>query len=530
MSLSKPPRSISSLALALLASTGLATAQQTDQTQTPNVAGAGIVKSLAQEIGAGRGDVMTPLSSKFILERDPFRSIQRGRQLFQRKFTAAQGLGPRMNDGIGNIEIEGAFGAGLADSCGACHSRPFGSAGVGGNVFTRPESRDAPHLFGLGLQEMLADEITRELRAIRTQAATQAQSSASVVTLPLVSKSIHYGTITALANGTIDTSGVDGVNPDLRVRPFFAQGKTISMREFIVGAFNAEMGLQAVDPDTAAAAQGQDVVTPSGMLLSGSTDTFEAPPTTNPTLDPDLDGVVNEIPTSLVDSMEFYLLNYFKPGRGRESLDTEDGERAFRFIGCTTCHVQDLTIDHDRRVADVEVKFDAVRSNRVFNGFFATAIPLFSVTNDGSGLPTLKRPAANSFKVERIFTDFKRHDLGPGFHERNFDGTITTKFMTEPLWGVGTTAPYGHDGRSLTLEDAILRHGGEAQASRDRFANLNALRKGQLIAFLNSLVLFSPPDTASNLEPVNDAAPNFPLNGHGSIKLSVLFNDPNDKE
>ncbi len=505
-------------------------AQLTDLTQAPNAAGAGIVKSLAQEVGAGRGSVMMPLSSEFLINRDPFRSIQRGRQLFQRKFTDAQGLGPRLHDGVGNIELEGAVGAGLADSCGACHSRPFGSAGVGGNVFTRPDSRDAPHLFGLGLQEMLADEITRDLRAIRAAAVAQAQSSGTAVTLPLVSKTISYGTITALANGSVDTSGVQGVNADLRVRPFFAQGKTITMREFLVGAFKAEMGLEAVDPDLAAAAVGLDVVTPSGLLLSGSIDAYEAPPTSNPAADPDSDGVVNEVPTSLVDNMEFYLLNYFKPGRGRESQDTVDGERLMHFIGCTTCHVQDLVIDHDRRVADVDVKFDPVRSNRVFNGFFATATPLFSPANDGTGLPALKQAIGSAFKVERIFADFKRHDLGKGFHERNFDGSVTTKFMTEPLWGVGSTAPYGHDGRSMTLEDVILRHGGEAQLVRDRFAALPATRKAQVVAFLNSLVLFSPPDTSSNLDPANALDPNFPLSGHGSIKLSVLFNDPNDKE
>jgi CxxC motif-containing protein (DUF1111 family) len=36
--------------------------------------------------------------------------------------------------------------------------------------------------------------------------------------------------------------------------------------------------------------------------------------------------------------------------------------------------------------------------------------------------------------------------------------------MTEPLWGVGSTAPYGHDGRSINLREVILRHGGEALA------------------------------------------------------------------
>ena len=58
--------------------------------------------------------------------------------------------------------------------------------------------------------------------------------------------------------------------------------------------------------------------------------------------------------------------------------------------------------------------------------------------------------------VTNFFGDFKRHDLGSGFWEKNFDGTIQREFITEPLWGVGSTAPYGHDGRSPTLEDVIL--------------------------------------------------------------------------
>ena len=42
---------------------------------------------------------------------------------------------------------------------------------------TRPDSRDAPHLFGLGLKEMLADEITTDLRAIRAEALAEASRS-----------------------------------------------------------------------------------------------------------------------------------------------------------------------------------------------------------------------------------------------------------------------------------------------------------------------------------------------------------------
>jgi len=57
-----------------------ALAQSIDKTEAPNAEGAGIAKSLFDEIGPGRGDDMTPGSSRYILRRDPFRSIRRGRQ------------------------------------------------------------------------------------------------------------------------------------------------------------------------------------------------------------------------------------------------------------------------------------------------------------------------------------------------------------------------------------------------------------------------------------------------------------------
>lgn len=187
-----------------------------------------------------------------------------------------------------------------------------------------------------------------------------------------------------------------------------------------------------------------------------------------------------------------------------------------------------MKIENDRRVADVETVYDPV--NGIFNRLFATAVPLFDETDDGSGHPTLKRPLDGRFVVRNIFTDFKRHDLGPGFWERNFDGTMHKEFMTEPLWGVASTAPYGHDGRSVNLREVILRHGGEAQASRDAFAHAHSGKQRQLLAFLESLVLFPPDDTASNLNPGDPTHPDFPQRGHGNIALGVLFNDPSDPE
>ena len=73
------------------------------------------------------------------------------------------------------------------------------------------------------------------------------------MTKKLAAKGIDYGSITASPNGSVDTSQVEGVDPDLRVRPFFAHGGTISIREFVVGALHGEMGLDAADPDLARA-------------------------------------------------------------------------------------------------------------------------------------------------------------------------------------------------------------------------------------------------------------------------------------
>ncbi len=507
---------------------GPALAQMTDRTQNPNVANAGIAKSLSQEIGAGRGNSTTADSSSFIIARDPFRAIRRGRQLFQRKFLRSQGQGPLAADGVGDINTNLALGAGLSDSCAGCHGRPKGAAGSGGDVVTRPDSRDAPHLFGLGLKEMLADEITSDLRAIRSQAIEDARGLERTVTKTLDSKGINYGSIIARPDGTIDTSQVHGVDPDLRVRPFFAHGGKISIREFAVGAFNDEMGLQAVDADMMRAKSGAPVTTPAGMVLDGSKDQLETPPTDDERADPDHDGVVNEIPTSIVDFMEFYLLNYFKPGLYQQNDETERGRRIFERVGCAQCHIPDLQINKDRRVADLDTVYDP--EHGILNNLFATAVPLFNATDDQSGFPTLKLPKLQPFLVKNIFTDIKRHDLGPNFYERNYDGTVRTEFLTTPLWGVGTTAPYGHDGRSINLSEVILRHGGEAGDAREQFAQLTSREQARLIAFLNSLVLFPPDDTASTLDPGNRNALGFPQFGHGSIKLTVLFNNPNDPE
>ena len=370
-----------------------------DKTNAPNAANEGINKTLTQEIGAGHGDWFTPASSDYIIHRDPFRAIRRGRQLFQRKFTRGDGQGPNPGDGSGNLATNKTIGAGLADSCAACHGRRARVGGQRRRRGTRPDSRDAPHLFGLGLKEMLADEITGGLRAVRDQAVATAKMGGSPVTRPLDAKGIHFGTITARPDGSLDTSGVVGVDADLRVRPFAHNGETISMREFISDALNNELGMQAVDPQLMQVSKGARIVTSSGMVLDGALDTIEAPPTDDPNADLDGDGTVNEAPAALLDYLEFYLLNYFKPAVGEQTSVTANGRVVFDSIGCSSCHIADMMIDHDRRVADLETAYDPTKG--IFNRLFSTATPLFDATTDNPDFPTLKQASGKPFLVRK---------------------------------------------------------------------------------------------------------------------------------
>jgi di-heme oxidoreductase (putative peroxidase) len=355
-------------------------------------------------------------------------------------------------------------------------------------------------------------------RATRAAAIAFAAQRGSAVSLPLWSKGIRYGTIAASADGAVDTSRVQGVDPDLRVRPFFAHGGTMSIREFVVGALKNEMGLAMCSDLDLVAAKAGPVRTPGGMVLDGLRDRIEEPPVE--------EGDVGSVEqrTALVDFLEFYLLNYFKPATGEQTADVIQGRKLFERAGCGTCHVPDLVIRRDRRIADVETLFDPDKGN--LNRLFATARLLLANPSSIGDPGIAKLPALQPFLVRNIYADFKRHDLGPNFHERDCDGTVRTQFLTTPLWGVGSTPPYGHDGRSINLMEVILRHGGEAQAARDEFAQLPASNRDAVIAFLDSLIVFPPDDTASNLDPGDRSAPGFPQFRHGSVRLSILFNNP----
>jgi len=88
----------------------------------------------------------------------------------------------------------------------------------------------------------------------------------------------------------------------------------------------------------------------------------------------------------------------------------------------------------------------------------------------------------------RLFSDLLLHYMGPDLADGIEQGDATgSEFRTAPLWGVAHSAPYLHDGRAPTLEDAIAAHGGEAEDARGRFLALPEADRAALIAFLRSL-------------------------------------------
>lgn len=92
------------------------------------------------------------------------------------------------------------------------------------------------------------------------------------------------------------------------------------------------------------------------------------------------------------------------------------------------------------------------------------------------------------------YTDLLLHDMGEGLADGFREGRATGReWRTPPLWGIGLTETVNghryflHDGRARGLAEAILWHGGEAEASRDAFRALPANDRAALLAFLGSL-------------------------------------------
>ncbi|SPJ25286.1 hypothetical protein PAA8504_03137 [Palleronia abyssalis] len=172
---------------------------------------------------------------------------------------------------------------------------------------------------------------------------------------------------------------------------------------------------------------------------------------------------------------------------GPHGLDPEQGgfEVSDESLDLVTFYTGRLGVPRRARVDDPEV----LRGKQVFHAARCTAchVPTF-VTH------RLEDRPEHSFQLIWPYSDFLLHDMGPGLADGLPAGQATgSEWRTPPLWGIGLTEEtsghrqFLHDGRARSLTEAILWHGGEAQAARDRFASLSADDRAAILAFLESL-------------------------------------------
>ena len=160
-----------------------------------------------------------------------------------------------------------------------------------------------------------------------------------------------------------------------------------------------------------------------------------------------------EVNPSRLKNITFYLQALAVPRR-RDIGDPQviEGEQIFSTIGCHLCHIPTLTSGADAPIA--------------------------------AGRHVQFHP----------FTDLLLHDMGEGLADGvpEFEAN-GREWRTAPLWGIGllpivnASSALLHDGRARTIIEAILWHGGEAQAARDAFVALSRVQRDALVRFIRSL-------------------------------------------
>jgi CxxC motif-containing protein (DUF1111 family) len=160
-----------------------------------------------------------------------------------------------------------------------------------------------------------------------------------------------------------------------------------------------------------------------------------------------------EAPDPILDLVAFYSRNLAVPAR----RDVDDpvvleGKKLFHNAGCASCHT-----------------------------------PKFVTRRDAP-------EPAHRFQLIWPYTDLLLHDMGEGLADHAPVGDASgSEWRTAPLWGIGLTKTvsghtlYLHDGRARNLLEAILWHGGEAQAARDAVVEMAPDQRTALIRFLESL-------------------------------------------
>ena len=406
--------------------------------------------------------------------------IEFGEKLFLRKFTVHDGAGrpgatgdskPTARNVFNNKDFIRTSGPD-AMSCVSCHNLPAagGSGDFVANVFVGAHLANPPSnsvdaettnerntitTFGSGVVELLAREITVDLKAQRNNALELSSQLDTDVEITLTSKGITFGSIVARPDGSLNLSRLEGIDYDLVIRPFGVKGIAASIREFTVGALNQHHGIQAHER--------------FGWERTGMRDF-------------DLDGIEHEFTIGQLSALVLFQASLPPPAQTFSKdlvvkKNEKNGEVIFAQVGCAECHIPALPLN------------DTIFSEpSPFNRPGA-------ITPDdiGNTINVKLDTGLDAMPMVRAYTDFKRHVICdaemPHFCNEKVkqDNVATNVFLTAKLWDLSTSAPYGHRGDLTTVSAAILAHGGEANQSRGNFMELSEDDKKSMVSFLFSL-------------------------------------------
>lgn len=417
--------------------------------------------------------------------------VARGAALFAAKFTVHDGAGrPMATQAIIPTKVARPRAQAFqrisgpdANSCASCHNEPVdgGAGDFTVNVFVaegfnNPDfdttdqqfsnERNTNHLMGAGLVELLAREMTAELQHARAGALAESRRSGSPVRARLVTKGVDFGALTALPDGFVELAELDGVDDDLVVRPFSQKGVMTSLRQFTINALNHHHGIQASER--------------FGARWTGEADFDE-------------DGHADEFSPGDISAMVAFQASLEPPVK-RVPDDpgwrtaARRGDELFAAIGCASCHRPALPLESldfvDPGPSDAAgtLRRGEVDEPAIYDLALRDWAQTLPRDGDGDVLVPLYGDLKRHGMSDRQVAALGNELLSQRFVERDV-------FQTTELWGIGSTAPYGHRGDFTTLDDVIRAHGGEARAAREAYIGLSDRDRGAVIAFLGTLVI-----------------------------------------
>jgi hypothetical protein len=464
--------------------------------------------------------------------------IQYGLQLFNAKFTVQEGAGRPASKGTGAPVSDPSLplvfprnfdrlSSPEANSCAGCHNAPFSGGGgdrvtevfvlaqrfdrltfdhsdgitlrgavdESGKLVTMDNATNDRKTIGMngsGFLEMVARQMTADLRAIA--AATAPGSSRQLTT-----KGVSFGLLVHNGDGTWDTSKVVGLPapslktsgttpPSLIILPYHQAGAVVSIRQFTNNAMNHHHGMQSEER--------------FGLNA-----------------DPDADGFTNELTAADITAISMFQATMAVPGQVIPNDPVIEqailnGERRFDQIGCNSCHVDALPLDHGGWIYSEPSPYNPAGNLQVGPANYPLTAPPLSVDLTSNQLPQPRlHPTADGVVMIQAYTDLKLHNISatsdpatdpecepldqnqpagsPGFFAGN------CKFITRKLWGFyNQGGAFMHHGKFTTAREAVEAHNGEALSSRQVFDALSKDQQNEVIEFLKSLQVL-PTDAKS---------------------------------